>query len=170
MIIRELHDKDLPELSALARKTYTETFGHTMSLEELNTELETTRSEKYFKSIMDNDVILVAVTEDRLAGYIQICDIRYNRKDIKFTDRDQAIHAIYIHSDFQGKRIGRTLMDAAFQHPRIKSAENVFIDVFEENFRAVNFYHKYGFEDVGHIPVEIDGKLIGYDLVLKKTS
>lgn len=170
MIIRRIERSDIPELSVVARKTYSETFGHTMASGELETELEATRSERYFNSILESDEILVAVIDGRLAGYLQICDVRYDPKSIEYTEKDQSIHAIYVHSDFQGKGIGRALMDAAFQHQRIKSAENVFIDVFEENVRAVNFYHSYGFKNVGHIDVVIDGKNVGQDLVLMRPS
>lgn len=170
MIIRPVQLADITELSMVARKTYSETFGHTMTQKELEEELEATRSEKYFTQIIDTDEILVAVIDDKLAGYIQICDVRYNPKSIEYTERDQAIHAIYVHSDYQGKGVGRALMDAAFEHPRIKSSENIFIDVFEENTRAVYFYHNYGFKDEGHIDVIIDGKKVGYDLVLKRSS
>ena len=141
-----------------------------MTPDQLAAELESTRSEKYFNSIMDTDEILVAILEDRLAGYIKICDVRYDSKDINYTDNDQAIHAIYVHSDFQGQGIGLALMDAAFQCPRVIASENVFIDVFEKNERAVNFYHKYGFKDVGHIDVMIDGERVGYDLVLMRPA
>ena len=170
MIIRRVKSSDVPELSAVARKTYSEAFGHTMTPEELESELEATRSEEYFNGIIDTDEILVAVIDGRLAGYIHVCDVRYDPKSIAYTKRDQAIHAIYVHSDYQGKGVGRALMDAAFQSPRITSAENVFIDVFEENTRALNFYHSYGFMDAGHIDVVIDGKKVGHDLVLVKQS
>ena len=170
MIIREARRSDIPALSEVARKTYGETFGHTMTPEELYVQLESTRSEKYFHSIMDTDTILIAVLDDRLAGYIQVSDVRYNVKDIRVSGRDQAIHAIYVHSDFQDKGIGRALMDAAFQHPRLKAAENVFIDVYEENLRAVNFYHNYGFKEIGTIDVVLDGKKVGFDLVLMRPS
>lgn len=169
MIIRPVQREDIPELSMLARKTYSETFGHTMTQRELEVELEATRSEKYFNSVIESVEILVAIIEDRLAGYIQICDVRYDPKSIEYTENDQAIHAIYVHSDFQGKGVGRALMDAAFQSQRTKSADNVYIDVFEENTRAVNFYHNYGFKNVGTIDVIIDGVKVGYDLVLMKS-
>lgn len=170
MIIREAHRMDVPALSYVARKTYMETFGQTMTPEELSAKLETTRSENYFHSIIETDTILVALMDDRLAGYVQVSDLRYTVDGITVTDRDQAIHAIYVHSDFQGKGIGKALMDTAFQHPRLKAAENVFIDVYEENTRAVTFYHKYGFKDIGKIDVVINGKKVGFDLVLMRPS
>ncbi len=58
MIIRQVHTSDIPELSEVARKTYSETFGHTMSQEYLDVHLEATRSESYFNRILEKDEII----------------------------------------------------------------------------------------------------------------
>ncbi len=168
MIIREALPNDIPSLSKLARKTYSETFGEDLTSEQLKSILENTRSEQYFKSVIDKDTILVALVNNSIVGYIQLSNVRYSVKGIRITDQDQAIHSIYVDSGFQGKGVGRSLMDEAFSHPRIKKAENIFIDVYGENTRALNFYTGYGFKTVGKIDVKIDEKIIGFDLVLMK--
>ena len=70
MIIRSAQPKDIPQLAKLAQKTYSETFGHTMSIEELQKALEQ-RSEKYFLSIIDEDTVLIAEHDEQLVGFIQ---------------------------------------------------------------------------------------------------
>jgi ribosomal protein S18 acetylase RimI-like enzyme len=132
--------------------------------------LKSSRSEKYFKSVIGRDTILIALEDSRVIGYIQISDIRYKVEGVEVSEGDQAIHSIYVDTEHQGKGVGRALMDAAFNHPRIRGAEKIFIDVYEENTRALKFYKKYGFTPVGRIDVEIDGVVIGYDLVLMKKS
>ena len=170
MIIREAQLRDMSALSEVAKKTYTETFGDGLTPEQLSSVLESTRSEKYFKSKIDSDTILVALDGSRLVGYIQINDVGYEVEGVKITDKDQAIHSIYVDSDFQGKEIGKSLMDAAFNHPRIRKAANVYIDVYEANTRALTFYKGYGFRTVGKVEVLISGKHIGFDLVMMKPS
>lgn len=166
MIIREAESKDIQAISRIARKTYAETFGDGISPEQLEYILESTRSEAYFRSVMGKDLIFVAVQYTRVVGYIQISDARYNVKEVEISEGNQAIHAIYVDSEYQSRGIGKALMDTAFRHPRITDAENVFIDVYEENTRALNFYRKYGFQPVGKVDVEVNGEVIGYDLVL----
>jgi ribosomal protein S18 acetylase RimI-like enzyme len=61
-------------------------------------------------------------------------------------------------------------MNAAFAHPRIKKAEKIYIDVYEENTRAFNFYYNYGFRVVGKVEVLIEGQPIGFDLVMMKCA
>jgi ribosomal protein S18 acetylase RimI-like enzyme len=166
--IRELRKDDISALAKLAAKTFTETFGHSFTPEELKTQIKETRSEPCFRSVMDGDTILVAIMDDELAGYVQLGDVKVNVQGVKPRPGDQAVNAIYIHSDYQGKGIGRALMDAAFEHRRFQNAANIFIDVWDENKRAVDFYLKYGFGIVGKCGVTIDGKIVGYDLVLMR--
>ena len=170
MIIRPVEEDDIPALADLAAKTFTETFGHSFTPEKLEAQLKETRSKEYFRSVIDKDTILMAVKDERLAGYVQLSDVKVEVQGIEPGPNDQAINAIYIHSDFQGQGIGKALMDSAFDHPRFTKADNIFIDVWDENKRAVQFYMKYGFEVVGKCDVTVDGKVVGYDLVLMRPS
>src|SRR5437773_229715 len=104
MIIREVESGDIPALSALARKTYTETFGHSLTASELALQLEETRSEAFFREAMTSDTILVTVNDDHtLIGYVQICDVTLPIDTA--ADTDQQLNALYVHSDYQGKGI-----------------------------------------------------------------
>ena len=167
LTIRRLHKKDIPALACLAAKTYTETFGASMTTEELQAEIAANRSPEYFASVMEHDTVLLAFIDDELAGYIQMCDVRLAVEGCDVGQDDQAINAIYIDSRYQGKGIGKRLMDAAISHERLQAAPHIFIDVWDENKRAVNFYLSYGFEKVGTCPVVIDGQTVGHDLVLR---
>jgi ribosomal protein S18 acetylase RimI-like enzyme len=170
MKIRELQKDDLPALAALAAKTYTETFGQGLTPDELQTHLRETTSETYFRTAMQSDAILVAVLDDRLVGYIQLGDIKVDVQGVPPGPDDQAINSIYVHSEYQGQGIGRALLNAAFEHPRLANAGAVFIDVWEENKRALAFYLRHGFELAGKCPVTIGGKIVGDDLVLKRPA
>lgn len=182
MTIRPLQEQDIPALAALAAKTYAETFGHSMTREQLEAQVRETRSEACFRSAIQTDTILVALVEQQLAGYLQLGSIqggvrggfrggvRGHIQGVQPGPRDLAVHAVYIHADHQGQGLGRALMDAAFDHPRCQQAENVFIDVWEENKRALNFYVNYGFKIVGARDVTANGEVIGEDLVLMRPA
>jgi ribosomal protein S18 acetylase RimI-like enzyme len=164
MIIRELESGDIAALSALARKTYTETFGHTFTPSDLALYLENMRSEAYFRSILDRDTILVAIDGAAIIGYVQICDLSLPVKTA--TAYDQQLNALYVHADYQGKGVGKSLMDAALKHPRLQNAENIYLDVWAENVKALNLYRRYGFEVIGETPVIVASRVLGSDLVM----
>jgi ribosomal protein S18 acetylase RimI-like enzyme len=55
------------------------------------------------------------------------------------------IERIYVLSDFQGKGIGRQLLEKAIQMAKEKKASYIWLGVWEENKRAIQFYKKNGF-------------------------
>ena len=52
--------------------------------------------------------------------------------------------AIYVLSEYYDRKIGYRLMNEAVS--RLGEYDTIFLWVFEENERAIRFYHKYGFE------------------------
>jgi putative acetyltransferase len=68
------------------------------------------------------------------------------------------VGALFVHLDFQGRGLGRALMDhAASMH------DELFLDVFEDNFLGRRFYDRYGFtfvhkhihEPSGHMQIRL---------------
>jgi diamine N-acetyltransferase len=85
-----------------------------------------------------------------------------------FWDRDSGPRAIYVDPGFQGRGVGKALMDSAFAHPRARRGGFMLIDVWDENERALSFYLRYGFRQVGRCEAMVNGKPVGFDLVLAK--
>lgn len=85
MIIRPINEDDIPELARLAAKTYIETFGYSFTEEELDAQIKETRSEKYFCSAIVTDTILLAFVDKRLAGYIQLSDVKLDVQGVQVT-------------------------------------------------------------------------------------
>ncbi|MFA5135934.1 MAG: GNAT family N-acetyltransferase [Patescibacteria group bacterium] len=165
MKIREATIDDIPSLSKLAQQTYIKTFGHTMDKKELKLALKS-RSESYFKSIIHQDTILVACENNSLVGFIQFGKVDY--ESIKTTNRDIKLDKIYVASNYQGKGIGKKLVETMLKHKRLSGIENIYVDVFMKNQKALSLYEKYGFKTIGQVPFKLDKKIIGYDILMKK--
>ena len=82
--------------------------------------------------------------------------------------RYQQLNALYVQRGFQGRGIGKRLMAAALQLPRLRSADYLYLDVWNENRRALQFYARHGFQVVGECDVVVDSQVIGKDLIMRR--
>lgn len=170
MIIRLANINDIPSISKLAKETYAETFGFSMTKDELEKELENNKSEIFFYNSMHkkSDDYLVAEHDNKIIGYIGLQNVNIEFEGRQATSKDQALNGVYVSSEYHRQGIGRQLMDDAFKRLRFTVAENIYLCVWEENKPAYQFYLSYGFKAVGQKEFKADGKVIGYDLVMMK--
>jgi ribosomal protein S18 acetylase RimI-like enzyme len=147
MIIRRAERSDASALSDLTIETYTDAFGHSFRADDLAAEVGANMSEACFERYIDDDVVLIAEIDGRAVGYVQFGTIGAAAQAASPDDRE--LRRVYVHPGFQGQGIGRRLMDAAFDHPHLKGARNVYLDVWERNHGAQRFYRRYGFEVIG---------------------
>jgi ribosomal protein S18 acetylase RimI-like enzyme len=54
----------------------------------------------------------------------------------------------YVDRAWHGRGVAHTLM-AVFAAARARGAQTLWLGVWEHNARAIAFYHRHGFEDVG---------------------
>jgi diamine N-acetyltransferase len=164
-IIRGLETGEIPALAELARRTFSEAFGHSLSASDLAFHLQSNLSDAYFRAAAEADIFLIADIDARPIGYAQ-----FGAVEIPAPGRssgDQELRRLYVESAFQGRGIGRQLLDAALDHPRLKGAANVFLDVWEENDGARRLYERYGFAVVGaHTFAVASGATSTRDLIM----
>ena len=55
------------------------------------------------------------------------------------------IERIYVKSEYHGKKVGQILYDKALEIALQEKKKYLWLGVWEENIRAVNFYKKNGF-------------------------
>lgn len=168
MIIEKAKKSDLKALAATAMATYSDAFGHTFRPVDLALYLAKNFSETYFAEHLNKDTILVAKEKGNTVGYVQFGAVRIMVEAA--TNRDQELQRLYVLPDFQRQGIGRSLINAALEHPRLAHAENIYLDVWDQNFSAQKLYKSYGFEIVGRNPFIIDSRVVGYDLVMIRKS
>ncbi len=136
---------DIVQLQKIGRQTFYETFsaGNTeenmkkyldeeFSIEKLNVELNDKNAEFYFAKL-DNTII----------GYLKL-NFGPSQTELQ-DDKALEIERIYVLKEFHGKNVGQILYDKAIQVARQKNADYVWLGVWEENPRAINFYKKNGF-------------------------
>jgi diamine N-acetyltransferase len=161
--LRAAEEADLPELSALAKRTWADAFGSSLSAADLAAELETTRSEEYFRTALVAGTILVAELDGDLVGYVQFGEVTIPEVDARPGDR--GLHRVYVETELQGGGIGRALVNAALADPRLASADRIYLAVWEQNEPARRLYESLGFRSAGTTRFTFGGDAVE-DLVL----
>jgi ribosomal protein S18 acetylase RimI-like enzyme len=154
---------DLPALAELARRTWSDAFGDSVSPDDEVAALEETRSEAYFAAALSTETILVAEEDGVLLGYVQFGDVTIPEVDVR--PGDQGLHRLYVERPTQGRGLGRELIDAALRHPRVAAASRIFLTVWDRNSRAIQLYESVGFERIGTTTFMI-GSQTAEDLVM----
>lgn len=85
------------------------------------------------------DNTLIAKDKDKVVGFA----VYGPSRDEDLTDAGEVV-AIYVLSEYYGRKIGYRLMNEAFS--RLNEYNTILVWVLEKNERAISFYHKYGFE------------------------
>jgi ribosomal protein S18 acetylase RimI-like enzyme len=147
---------ELIELAELAAKTFADAFGASMTPEDLKQSLEEDRSPAYFEHALKESTILVAKLDGKIVGYVQFGPVKMPEAGAAPDDRE--LGRLYVATELQGRGIGRQLMDAALSSPEMKHAPRVFLQVWDENHRALAMYESYGFKKCGVTTFEIAGK------------
>jgi len=143
--IKKVTLNNIDQLQHISRQTFYETFSagnseqnitkylnEGFSIEKLTAELSDNNSEFYF-AVLDNNVI----------GYLKL---NFGQSQTELQDEKALeIERIYVLKEFHGKKVGQLLYDKAIQIARQKNADYVWLGVWEENPRAINFYKKNGF-------------------------
>ncbi len=143
--IKKVTLTDIDELQKIGRQTFYETFGsgntevnmnkyldEGFSASKLTAELSDKNSEFYFASL-DKEVI----------GYLKL-NFGQSQTELK-DDKALEIERIYVLKDYHGKSVGQVLYERAIQVARQIETDYVWLGVWEENPRAINFYKKNGF-------------------------
>ena len=141
---------DAKMLSELGAKTFYDTFAKDNTQENIAAYIKRSfSSEIQFSELSEPDAIfLIAESECIAIGYAQLI---MNSKDeaIKCT-RPVEIRRIYASQEYLGKGVGKELMKATIREARQRGCECVWLRVWEKNQRAIDFYKKWGFREVGN--------------------
>jgi GNAT superfamily N-acetyltransferase len=138
---------DAADLSELGRRTFTDTFGHLYSAENLAAFLETHSENNWAERLADPQyTVRVATSADELIAYATL-----GPPSLPFEPRGHAaeLRQLYVLQAWHGRGIAPVLMDWVIDEACARGAEDLYLSVFVDNHRARRFYARYGFELVG---------------------
>lgn len=147
--IRTATEDDALNLSVLAKQTFIDTFAADNSEENMRQHCDATYSEAMQRDEIDdpNRLTLLATHEGHLIGFVQL---RWaNTPDCVPAKSAGELQRLYVDRDWHGKGIAQDLMAAALDVFAKRGNDVVWLGVWEHNPRAIAFYKKLGFREVG---------------------
>ena len=135
---------DIPTLQNISKQTFIEAFAavnteanmtkyleESLSIQRLTDEFMTAGSEFYF---LEN--------EQEIAGYLKL---NFGESQTEpMGENSMEIERIYVLKAYLGRGLGQFIFDQAIEIARKKHLTVLWLGVWEENHRALNFYKKNG--------------------------
>ncbi len=143
--IKKIGLSEIQKLQKIGRQTFSETFADNNSEENMNDYLEEKFSiEKLTSELTNpNSEFYFASADDKILGYLKV---NFAESQTELKDKNALeIERIYVLKEFHGHKIGQILYDKAVQIAKDADLNYIWLGVWEENYRALNFYKKNGF-------------------------
>lgn len=145
---RDAAPADGPELAAMARRSFTDTFGTLYRQEDLAQFLDAAFGSAGLPADLTDPAyrVRVATDNDTIVGYCKIGPVTFPGD---WPDSAIELHQLYILGEHHGAGLAPVLMDWALDQARSRGASEMILSVFVDNHRARRFYERYGFEEIG---------------------
>lgn len=145
IVVTQVSNNEIQELQKIGRQTFSETFSPVNSHENMIKYLDEGFSvEKLSAELADeNAQFYFAKLNNEIIGYLKL-NFGESQTELK-DDKALEIERIYVINAFHGKKVGQILYDKAIEIAKQKKVDYVWLGVWENNERAINFYTKNGF-------------------------
>ncbi len=160
-------DADL--LSALATRTFTETFGHLYPPEDLaffNADAYAPDKQRIILSHPDYAVFLLE-RDGEAVGHAAAGPCGLPHPDVR--EGDGELKRLYLVNGLQGGGHGTRLMQAAMDWLLRNGPRTLWIGVWSENFGAQRFYARHGFTKVGGYKFPV-GNTLDDEFILRRMA
>lgn len=151
--VPDIQDAEL--LSAIGKKTFVESHGHSASTEDIMAYTTSVYEVEKVKSELLNTgfIYRLIYTENQMAGYSKIIpDTPVScipEENITKLDR------LYLLREYYNLKLGWKLLDCNIKLSQDRGQQGMWLYSWIENKRAIDFYTKAGFMIVGHYDFKI---------------
>jgi ribosomal protein S18 acetylase RimI-like enzyme len=148
-VVRRASRPDAKQLSSLAEKTFRDAFEAENTPENMALHCETSYSEAVQAAEIADPrlVTLVCDSQGTLVGFAQL---RWGEAPgCVVAAAPGEVQRLYVAREFHGMGVARSLMLACLEEMNLRRSDVVWLGVWEHNPRAIAFYRKFGFAQVG---------------------
>lgn len=146
---RDAVPADGAELAAMAKRSFTDTFGTLYRPEDLATFLDQTFGETGLPAQLSDPAYTVRVAVDEageIVGFAKIGPVAFPGE---WPETAIELHQLYVRGDQHGAGVGPALMDWVIDAARADGRTELILSVYVDNARAIRFYQRYGFVEIG---------------------
>lgn len=136
---------DAEMIANISRETFYDAFAEQNTKEDMDKFLaEQFSKESLMAEVgVDGHIFLLAYAGNEPAGYVFL---KNTTEAALQNNKAMEVSRIYARKPFIGKGIGKILLQAAFTEARLMEKEIIWLGVWEQNRRAIEFYTSFGFE------------------------
>jgi ribosomal protein S18 acetylase RimI-like enzyme len=133
-------------LTVFARQIFFSTFEHTVDAENMRHYLDSEMNENVFAAQLTDPLYKTFLVwkSGEICGYIQF----YYNPNESYQDIKLELKRFYVDSRFHGQGIAGPMMEFCFQEIERMGEKRVWLGVWENNFKALKFYKKWGFNEI----------------------
>lgn len=167
-VIRRATTGDAKMLAELGATTFTETFGHLYSREDLHTFLAEFHSQNaWTRKLSDSDVAtwIAGLDDTTPIGFIAAGPCKLPVENPEPTAGE--IRMLYVLKSHHNLRLGSRLMDIGLEWLEAQGRTPLYVGVWSENIGAQRFYERYGFEKFGEYGFPV-GETVDREFILKR--
>ena len=148
--IRLAESDDEATIAYFSRKTFNESFGDRTSKRDMEKFLKFQFSVKNLMEEVDrrHNIILLAYRFHTLVGYALMRESS-NPPEINSAVKTMELVRFYVDKPFKGTGVGNAMMKECINLVRLRDKEVLWLGVWHENHRAIEFYTKWGFNKCG---------------------
>jgi ribosomal protein S18 acetylase RimI-like enzyme len=146
VVIRFAVPADAALIADLSRSTFYETFASQNTKENMDKFMnEQFTRETLMNEVSDpGNIFFLAYEQDLPLGYVKMRE-KNDPAELLHSNVIE-IARIYVDNNAIGKGIGRALLQKCVEVAREKKKEIIWLGVWEQNHKAIDFYTKWGFE------------------------
>lgn len=144
--IEEARFDQIPAMRHVAISSYADTFADSNTPENLQAFFETAynlpKLEQEFFEI--DSKLYLALEDEAVIGFVRLR--KSDEAQSYLGESAIELQRLYVLTSAQGKSVGRLLMEKALEYAISKQFEWIWLGVWEKNYRAQQFYNRWGFE------------------------
>ena len=147
--IKKADINDLEIIRSIAIKTFVESFADENSKENMELYIENNLSISKLKAEFEDPdaMFFLAYFEAEAVAYLKLN--LGEEQTLSFGPKSIEIERIYVLYSFQHRQIGKELLDKTIEIAKVHSKSHICLGVWEKNQKAISFYKKHGFREIG---------------------